>query len=443
MTQLVILDEAPRLHDNPLLEQVAATDVILLRLPTEQTRQAQLKRRLLPQFAATLRQLGFTVVEASVWSADDIFALASSLQCRQLLLAEPVAFNEQQLLASLQALPLDVSTCDVNGLLLDALRPDITTLPPSYSQFRRAREPQLHTSPVSEISVATPQPLSTGSAHASYPAASLHSFGPAEMLMHLLDEHWWLQQVERYMQGAMQHYKTSRNGLLGTDFASFLSTPLALGLLSIRYVYQQNLRTEALHGESPSSQWLRYELWWREYFRWVSRKEGRGLFIGLQRHATPPHVEPQRQQMHLRAWQLGRTGVPLVDANMQLLAQTGLLSNRGRQLVASYLVFDLGVDWRLGAAWFEQQLLDYDCASNYGNWAYLSGALYSPARWFNQLKQAYEYDRDGLFVAAVLGGAIAQKPVGMGRHQPYVADLGLPFDRRWYEYLTDANTGLV
>ena len=73
------------------------------------------------------------------------------------------------------------------------------------------------------------------------------------------------------------------------------------------------------------------------------------------------------------AWAEGRTGVPFVDANMRELRHSGWMSNRGRQNVASFLVKDLGLDWRLGAEWFESQLLDHDVCSNYGNWNYAAG----------------------------------------------------------------------
>ena len=62
-----------------------------------------------------------------------------------------------------------------------------------------------------------------------------------------------------------------------------------------------------------------------------------------------------------------------VDAAMRELAATGFMSNRLRQLVASYLIHDLGCDWRAGAAWFEAQLIDYDVYSNQGNWLYIAG----------------------------------------------------------------------
>jgi deoxyribodipyrimidine photo-lyase len=86
---------------------------------------------------------------------------------------------------------------------------------------------------------------------------------------------------------------------------------------------------------------------------------------------------------------------------MRELAATGFMSNRGRQNVASYLVHDLGVDWRWGAAYFEQQLIDYDPASNWGNWAYIAGVGNDPRpnRKFNTRSQAERYDPEGRYVA--------------------------------------------
>jgi deoxyribodipyrimidine photo-lyase len=99
------------------------------------------------------------------------------------------------------------------------------------------------------------------------------------------------------------------------------------------------------------------------------------------------------------AWCEGRTKCNFVNANMRELAATGFMSNRGRQNVASYLVHDLGVDWRLGASWFEHMLLDHDPASNYGNWIYVAGVGNDPRpnRKFNTSGQAERYDADGKY----------------------------------------------
>ena len=98
----------------------------------------------------------------------------------------------------------------------------------------------------------------------------------------------------------------------------------------------------------------------------------------------------------LNSWINGETGVDFIDANMLELKLTGFMSNRGRQNVASYLVNDLKLDWRYGAAYFEQQLIDYDPCSNWGNWAYVAGVGNDPRgnRYFNIEKQATDYDLD-------------------------------------------------
>jgi deoxyribodipyrimidine photo-lyase len=100
--------------------------------------------------------------------------------------------------------------------------------------------------------------------------------------------------------------------------------------------------------------------------------------------------------VHFEKWKNGQTGNQFVDANMNELNATGFMSNRGRQNVASYLCNDLKLDWRYGAAYFEEQLIDYDVCSNWGNWAYIAGVGNDPRghRFFNVEKQAHDYDKE-------------------------------------------------
>ncbi|KAL6216898.1 hypothetical protein ACLB2K_010116 [Fragaria x ananassa] len=86
---------------------------------------------------------------------------------------------------------------------------------------------------------------------------------------------------------------------------------------------------------------------------------------------------------------------------MKELSTTGFISNRGRQIVCSFLVRDMGIDWRMGAEWFETCLLDYDPCSNYGNWTYGAGVGNDPRedRYFSIPKQAQNYDPEGEYVA--------------------------------------------
>jgi deoxyribodipyrimidine photo-lyase len=89
-----------------------------------------------------------------------------------------------------------------------------------------------------------------------------------------------------------------------------------------------------------------------------------------------------------------------VDANLRELLATGYLSNRGRQIVASFLTKNLGLDWRWGAEWFESRLIDHDVAANFGNWCYAAGVGNDARgfRYFDIAVQAANYDRDGEFV---------------------------------------------
>ncbi|KAE8679256.1 hypothetical protein F3Y22_tig00111402pilonHSYRG01093 [Hibiscus syriacus] len=97
-----------------------------------------------------------------------------------------------------------------------------------------------------------------------------------------------------------------------------------------------------------------------------------GLQVG-----GPRKVEQRwrQDQKSFEAWRNGCIGYPLIDANMKELSASGFMSNRGWQIVCSFLVRDMGIDWRMGAEWFETCLPDYDPCSNYGNWTYGAGEL--------------------------------------------------------------------
>ena len=105
--------------------------------------------------------------------------------------------------------------------------------------------------------------------------------------------------------------------------------------------------------------------------------------------------------MHFQCWAKGQTGYPVVDAAMRCLWATGNMHNRARMLVASFLVKHLLIDWRRGAAWFEDTLLDADLANNRAGWQWVagSGADASPYfRIFNPVLQGEKFDPDGTFV---------------------------------------------
>lgn len=234
---------------------------------------------------------------------------------------------------------------------------------------------------------------------------------------------------------AIRHYKETRNGLSGPYDSSKLSAWMAHGCLSPRLINQRLSEHEARHGANDSTAHFRYELFWRDYFRFLFLKSGNQLFLrnglrgdGAAASRMPEKALPCDPAEAFSKWCLGRTGFPFVDANLCELNQTGYLSNRGRQNVASFLAKSLGADWRLGASYFEALLLDYDPCSNWGNWAYLAGVGTDPRnRVFNVLRQAHQYDPEGHYVRiwlpelAALPGPLIHEPFS----QPVQTDASL------------------
>jgi len=196
----------------------------------------------------------------------------------------------------------------------------------------------------------------------------------------------------------LRSYKETRNGLLGADYSSKLSPWLALGCLSPRLVSAEIDRYERRRVENDSTYWLRFELAWRDFFQFQFAKHGAAFFRpgGIRGLGTSWSTDRER----FRRWARGETGFPFVDANMRELNRTGYMSNRGRQNVASFLTDWLGVDWRLGAAYFEATLVDYDPCSNWGNWAYQAGVGNDSrdGRYFHVVGQGKRYDGDGEYV---------------------------------------------
>ncbi len=214
-----------------------------------------------------------------------------------------------------------------------------------------------------------------------------------------------LAHLERYFNSTLpQSYKSTRNQLMGIDYSTKLSPWLAVGSLSARTIYQHLTAHEAQYGANESTYWIGFELLWRDFFRFSSLKHGSRLFRsrGLGRLPPPGH-DPQA----FRRWCDGQTGQSLVDAGMRELTATGYLSNRMRQIVASYLVYPLQCDWRAGAAWFECRLIDFDIYSNQGNWLYIAGRGADPrgGRQFNPHKQAATHDPDGAYQRRWLASA--------------------------------------
>lgn len=278
----------------------------------------------------------------------------------------------------------------------------LTELPATFSQFRRLVEPL--SPPTLTPTPATLPPSLMDIAHRQRLSQPLTQRNAAPGDHETTEafrggESAALSRLQRYFSSPHPaQYKHTRNALDDWNSSTKFSPWLANGGLSVRILLQHILDYEQQYGANQSTYWIKFELLWREYFQWYAHCHGDALFAftGIRQRKPLTCFYPER----FRRWCNGNTPYPIVNACMNQLNATGYLSNRGRQLVASALVNELQLDWRHGAAYFEQQLIDYDVASNWGNWQYLAGvgADTREKRHFNLEKQTMLYDPDGAFI---------------------------------------------
>lgn len=180
--------------------------------------------------------------------------------------------------------------------------------------------------------------------------------------------------------------------------SSKLSAWLAIGNISVRKVVEELEYYQRKVAENRSTEQLFEELIWREFFQWYALAHGARLFHrnGVAGRAPSSNFDAAT----FDSWCKGETQYPIVNACMRQLNRIGSISNAGREVVASCLIYELGVDWRYGAAYFEQQLVDHDVALNWGNWQYLAGVSSDPngAKHLDLDEQARRCDPDGDFM---------------------------------------------
>lgn len=186
---------------------------------------------------------------------------------------------------------------------------------------------------------------------------------------------------------------------------SYLSVHLRFGTLSIRALARE-AHQAALLGDEGAATWLS-ELIWREFYFMILHHHPR---LAEGQSFKPEYDRIQWEQgeqadAHFAAWCAGQTGYPLVDAAMRQLQQTGYMHNRLRMVTASFLVKDLGIDWRRGERHFAEHLNDFDFAANNGGWQWSasSGCDAQPYfRIFNPITQSEKFDAEGRFIRRYL-----------------------------------------
>lgn len=415
-----------RLHDNPAFSQAAAQCSTLLPvycldsasavhngeqrwgvMQPSMHRQRVLYDSLI-DLDTQLRAMGSALTVVNGPPAEILHKLARAVNATAIHCETIAATHEQSELDKLQHTGVEVVSSWQSTLFdPEALPFKVQDLPAVYTQFRRALS-RGDVTPVPPMQAPAQLPPLPKTAH-GYPTVYLvnqlamlgdGSPEPRSSLPYLQaefagGERAGLAHLARYFASELpRQYKATRNRLTGTDFSSKLSGWLASGALSVRQVAQAMATYEQREGPNEGTEWLLLELLWRDYFRLLHLQYGAKLFRyrGLRDKVPPVHHDPAQ----FTRWCLGRTGEPLVDAAMHELLATGYLSNRLRQVVASYLIHELSGDWRAGAAWFEAQLIDYDVYNNQGNWLYIAGMGTDPrgGRRFNVQKQALDHDPD-------------------------------------------------
>jgi deoxyribodipyrimidine photo-lyase len=194
-------------------------------------------------------------------------------------------------------------------------------------------------------------------------------------------------------------YKETRNQLIGEDYSTKFSKYLSVGSLSAKLIFSEIKKFEASNFANESTYWIIFELLWRDFFKLQARKQ-KSLFFRASGYNHSQVQNIQHDSDNFSLWCTGQTENNFINAFMVELNSTGYMSNRGRQIVASYLIHDLNCHWRAGATYFESKLIDYDPSLNWGNWAYIAGVGSDPRpiRKFNIEKQQKEHDPNGEFI---------------------------------------------
>ncbi len=365
---------------------------------------AQFLLEALQDLDTNLRQLGSGLTILHGKPSEAIVSLAKNYGATTVFAKKEVAFEEKQLEYELEQALWHIScgfeTYSTSTLYHATNLPfPINDIPEVFTAFRKAVEVEAIILPKIDKPKALNSPkieklLLPTLAELNYKTPLIDA---RQALTFVGGETAGLERLHYYLFGSklIKTYKETRNELIGADYSSKFSAWLAMGCLSPRQIYYEIKAFETENGANVSTYWLVFELLWRDYFRFMMKKH-RNKFFQENGLKNNKNTNSKYSSVVFDSWKNGETGNDFIDANMIELNKTGFMSNRGRQNVASYLINNLKQDWRHGAAYFEQQLIDYDVSSNWGNWAYLAGVGTDPRglRIFNIEHQADTYDKN-------------------------------------------------
>ena len=198
--------------------------------------------------------------------------------------------------------------------------------------------------------------------------------------------------LEAYLASGASRYAEVRDDL-AADATSRLSPYLRFGCVSANEVVAAAV---GLRG----TQELVRQVAWRDFYGQLLAHDPT---IAWRNFRSPPGdspAPPAHPEYLFESWQMGRTGIPLVDAGMRQLRREGWMHNRARMVTASFLTRRLGIEWQRGAEHFMRWLVDGDPANNSGGWQWVAGTGTDPrrSRSFNPVRQAVRFDPDGAYV---------------------------------------------
>lgn len=381
---------AAALEDSPLVIPLFILDEHLLKEPAH-NRQLFLMEAL-RELDRNLKNRGAALIIRSGKPLDVLRSIIDQIKAHAIFAEEdysPYAIRRDA--AVQKELPLKL----ISGLVIhhpeEVLKPDgepYTVFTP-YSKSWKALPKVQHELPAPQHFTTLP-----GIASEQIPAGKKFSKFPAS-------EMEAQQRLTSFIQEKISQYDQTRNRL-DLDGTSSLSPYFRFGILSIQQAFHAAQEYLQKTGDLPAKKgvetWIN-ELIWREFYIQILYHYPYVLNQAYQPHRR--NIPWRSAPKELLAWQQGLTGYPVVDACMRQLSGIGWMHNRGRMIVASFLVKDLLINWQEGEKWFMQHLVDGDPAANNGGWQWTAGVGTDAApyfRIFNPILQSKKFDPDGNFI---------------------------------------------
>ncbi|WP_460126550.1 deoxyribodipyrimidine photo-lyase [Pseudomonas sp. S2_C03] len=271
-----------------------------------------------------------------------------------------------------------------------------------FSQFRKVCYERLHRSLPSRVKAPSAQAkLDIASDEIPSQIEGFEPCGEALRSLWPAGEAEAQRRLESFTDVQIDYYQSERD-FPAKPGTSQLSAYLAAGVISPRQCLHAALQSnqgEFESGKVGAVTWIN-ELLWREFYKHI--------LVGYPRVSRHRAFRPETEALawrkapkELQAWQQARTGLPIIDAAIRQLLETGWMHNRLRMIVAMFLTKNLLIDWREGERFFMRHLIDGDLAANNGGWQWSASTGTDSApyfRIFNPISQSEKFDREGVFI---------------------------------------------